>query len=116
MLRTIGLALAGCVAAVTLTPLGLSFWIEIPKSLARIRQYPLDEWLAPRLSEIPLAPFWVLAVVFCGLFVCEPPVARAVGPRDGNSQSARARVAAAGVVGGSQCRSVPDVAAPAGAA
>ena len=67
--RTMGLALAGCVAAVTVTPLGLSFWIEIPRSLARIRQYPLDEWLAPKLTEIPLAPFWVLAAVFCGLLV-----------------------------------------------
>jgi hypothetical protein len=64
-----GIAFAGCVAAVTMTPLGVSFWIEIPRSLARIRQYPLDEWLAPRLAEVPLAPFWVLAVVFCGLLV-----------------------------------------------
>ena len=72
-LKTIGLALAGCVAAVSLTPLGLSFWIEIPKSLARIRQYPLDEWLAPRLSEIPLAPFWVLAVGLLRPVGCEPP-------------------------------------------
>jgi hypothetical protein len=68
-LKTIALALAGCVAAVTLTPLGLSFWTEIPRSLARIRQYPLDEWLAPRLSEIPLAPFWVLAAAFCVLLI-----------------------------------------------
>jgi hypothetical protein len=64
-----GVALVGCIAAATMTPLGAAFWIEIPRSLARIRQYPLDEWLAPRLAEAPLAPFWVLAVVFCGLFL-----------------------------------------------
>ena len=68
-LKIAGLAFAGCVAAVSLTPLGLSFWVEIPRSLARIRQYPLDEWLAPRLSELPLAPFWVLAAVFCVLLI-----------------------------------------------
>ena len=67
--KAIGLSLAGCVAAVTITPLGASFWIEIPRSLARIRQYPLDEWMAPRLTEIPLAPFWLLAAVFCGLLL-----------------------------------------------
>jgi hypothetical protein len=63
----IALVFAGCLAAATMTPLGVSFWIEIPRSLARIRQYPLDEWLAPRLTEIPLAPFWIIAAVFCGL-------------------------------------------------
>jgi hypothetical protein len=68
-LTRIGLAFTGCLAAVTMTPLGVSFWVEIPKSLSRIRQYPLDEWLAPRLTELPLAPFWVIAAVFCGLIV-----------------------------------------------
>jgi len=57
-LKKIGVAFAACLAAVTATPVGVSFWIEIPKSLSRIRQYPLDERLAPRLSEVPLAPFW----------------------------------------------------------
>jgi hypothetical protein len=65
----IGLAFAGCLAAVTMTPLGASFWVEIPKSLSRIRQYPLDEWLAPRLTEVPLAPFWIIAIVFCALLL-----------------------------------------------
>jgi hypothetical protein len=60
---------AGCAAAVTMTPLGVAYWIEIPRSLARIRQYPLDEWLAPRLAEVPLAPFWILAGVFCVLLL-----------------------------------------------
>jgi hypothetical protein len=64
-----GVTLVGCAAAVTMTPLGASFWVEIPKSLARIRQYPLDEWLAPRLIDLPLAPFWVLAAVFCILLL-----------------------------------------------
>lgn len=61
--------LAGCAAAVTMTPLGASFWVEIPKSLARIRQYPLDEWLAPKLTDLPLTPFWALAAVFCVLLL-----------------------------------------------
>jgi hypothetical protein len=65
----IGLAFVGCLAAVTMTPLGASFWIEIPKSLSRIHQYPLDEWHAPSLAEMPLVPFWVIAAAFCGLLV-----------------------------------------------
>ena len=106
-LKIVGLAFAGCVAAVSLTPLGLSFWVEIPRSLARIRQYPLDEWLAPRLSELPLAPFWVLAAVFCVLLIVNRR--SCVHPSDGDSLPARARAAADGAVGGSQRRSVPDV-------
>jgi hypothetical protein len=68
-LKKIGGTFAGCLAAATMTPLGVSFWVEIPKSLARIRQYPLDEWLRPTLGELALAPFWALAVVFVVLLV-----------------------------------------------
>jgi hypothetical protein len=65
----IGLAFVLCLVAVTMTPLGASFWIEIPRSLSRIHQYPLNEWFPPRLSEIPLMPFWVISAVFCGLVI-----------------------------------------------
>jgi hypothetical protein len=57
------LTLAACGAAMTATPLGLSFWIEIPRSLARIRLYPLDEWRRPDLWDVRMLPFWVVAAV-----------------------------------------------------
>jgi hypothetical protein len=57
------LTLAACAAAMTATPLGLSFWIEIPKSLARIHLYPLDEWKRPELYDPRMLPFWIAAAV-----------------------------------------------------
>jgi hypothetical protein len=57
------IVLAACAAAMTITPLGLSFWIEIPKSLARIHLYPLDEWKRPELLEPRMLPFWTAALV-----------------------------------------------------
>jgi hypothetical protein len=78
----IGLAFVGCLVAVTLTPLGASFWIEIPKSLSRIHQYPLNEWQAPTLGEIPLLPFWVIAAVLCGLVMRHWRRLRQVAGRD----------------------------------
>jgi len=59
------LVLVGCLVAATLTPLGISFWTEIPKSLYRINLYPLDEWRRPRLSDATLVPFWIIGLVFC---------------------------------------------------
>jgi len=56
----------GCVVAATATPLGLSFWSEIPKSLMRIRLYPIDEWRPPHMMDVLEALFWVIAIVFCG--------------------------------------------------
>lgn len=53
-----------CAVAMTATPLGLSFWTEIPESLMRISQYTLDEWKRPGLT-IPMLPFWFTAAVFC---------------------------------------------------
>jgi hypothetical protein len=43
--RQPALVFLACMAAATVTPLGLSFWSEIPQSLARIRLYLLDEWV-----------------------------------------------------------------------
>jgi hypothetical protein len=57
---------AACAVAMTVTPLGLSFWIEIPRSLARIRLYPLDEWKRPELWDPPMLPFWIAAATFTG--------------------------------------------------
>jgi hypothetical protein len=59
------LVFIGCAVAMTATPLGLAFWTEIPKSLARIRQYPLDEWQRPRLTDLRVLPFWIIAAMFC---------------------------------------------------
>jgi hypothetical protein len=55
----------GCFLAATATPLGLSFWTEIPKSLMRIRLYPLDEWRSPRIMDIHELTFWIIAIVLC---------------------------------------------------
>jgi hypothetical protein len=60
-------ALCSCAVAATATPLGLSMWTELLKSLARIRLYPLDEWQPPALGDPRLAPFWIIAVVLCML-------------------------------------------------
>ena len=54
-----------CVAVTTLTPLGIGFWSEIPRSLDRIRQYPIEEWRAPGLLEWPMATFWIVAASVC---------------------------------------------------
>jgi hypothetical protein len=62
--RRAALTLLGCVLAVTATPLGLAFWTEIPKSLARIHLYPLDEWRRPRVLDVRVLPFWIIAVAF----------------------------------------------------
>jgi hypothetical protein len=63
--RQPALVFLACMAAATVTPLGLSFWSEIPQSLARIRLYPLDEWLRPRLTDPRIVTFWILAAAFC---------------------------------------------------
>jgi hypothetical protein len=64
MWRQSVLVVLACVLAATATPLGLSFWSEIPKSLARIHLYPLDEWRRPRVMDIRVLPFWILAAAF----------------------------------------------------
>lgn len=68
--RRYALVLAACAAAATLTPLGIAFWTEIPASMARIRQYPIDEWRPPAIAAWPMAPFWIAALaVFAGTAV-----------------------------------------------
>ena len=58
-----------CLLATLATPLGLTFWTEIPKSLNRIRQLGISEWSPPRLTSLPLIPFWIVAIVLVGLVV-----------------------------------------------
>jgi hypothetical protein len=61
--------LLACAAAMTMTPLNVHFWTEIPKSLARINQYTLDEWKRPTFGELVLLPFWGFAAVLVAAFV-----------------------------------------------
>jgi len=58
------LVLLACAAAMTVTPLGMGFWTEIPKSLSRISQYTLDEWRRPEFSEVALLPFWGITAAY----------------------------------------------------
>jgi hypothetical protein len=60
---------AACLLAATATPLGLSFWTEIPKSLLRISLYPLDEWRRPGLLDIRMLSFWTIAAAFAAALV-----------------------------------------------
>ncbi len=58
-----------CLLATFATPLGLTFWTEIPRSLARIRQLGIQEWSPPRLTGLSLIPFWLIAVALVVLVV-----------------------------------------------
>lgn len=61
------LASVCCLLATLATPLGLTFWTEIPRSLARIRQLGIQEWSPPRLTSLALIPFWLIALALVGL-------------------------------------------------
>ena len=76
------LVVLACAVAVTVTPLGFAFWTEIPKSLARINQYTLDEWKRPGLTELPLLPFWLIAITFCAALVRNRGRLRQASPGD----------------------------------
>ena len=64
---------AGCVAATTITPLGLSFWTEIPASVARLHDYRVIEWQSPRFTDLPFLGFWLLALVLVALTIRVKP-------------------------------------------
>ena len=49
-----------CFAATTTTPLGFSFWLEIPESLQRLKAYEVIEWRAPSLTNPADFPFWII--------------------------------------------------------
>jgi hypothetical protein len=56
-----------CVLATSLTPLGWQFWLDMPRSLGRIRQLGIDEWTAPRFASLSLLPFWVTIAALIAL-------------------------------------------------
>lgn len=47
-----------CFVATTLTPLGLSLWLEMPQMMQRIEAYGIQEWRAIGLSTWADAAFW----------------------------------------------------------
>ena len=49
-----------CLLATLLTPLGLTFWEELPASLARLQAYEVQEWQGPTLTNVSVLPFWVV--------------------------------------------------------
>ena len=55
------------VAMTCVTPLGWSFWTDIPASLARVDHGRVTEWHAPELSDPVFAPFWMLSAAFVAL-------------------------------------------------
>ena len=42
-----------------MTPLGWHFWLDMPRSLGRIRQLGIDEWAPPSLTQLAELPFWI---------------------------------------------------------
>ena len=48
------------VGATLVTPLGVTFWIDIARSLLRIRTLGIAEWAPPQLADPALAAFWVM--------------------------------------------------------
>ena len=90
-----------CVLATSLTPLGWQFWLDMPRSLGRIRQLGIDEWAAPRLASLSLLPFWVTIGALTGLTAARgrallrDPIARAGGTDHDLRLRARARSARA---------------------
>ncbi len=58
------LALLGCCLMATLiTPLGWSFYAELPASLARLKAYQVSEWQSPTLANPSLHAFWLAVPV-----------------------------------------------------
>ncbi len=56
-----------CVAMTCITPLGWSFWTDIPASLARVDHGRVTEWHAPQLADPVFAPFWMLTAALVAL-------------------------------------------------
>lgn len=50
--------------AMTLTPLGVHLWTEVPRSLSRINLYTLDEWAPPGLTDPTMIAFWGIAATY----------------------------------------------------
>ena len=55
------LVLLGCCLIATLiTPLGWTFYTELPASLARLQAYQISEWQSPALGNPSLHAFWLV--------------------------------------------------------
>jgi hypothetical protein len=67
--RRLLIVAGGCVMATMLTPLGRSFWAEIPASVARLHEYRVLEWQSPRLTDLYFMPFWWLALALVALAI-----------------------------------------------
>jgi len=67
--RRLLIVLGGCIMATMLTPLGRSFWSEIPASVARLHDYRVLEWQSPKLTDLPFLPFWGLSLALVVLAI-----------------------------------------------
>ena len=47
-----------CLAMTLATPLGFTFWHELPASLSRLQAYEVQEWRGPVLTDLSIMPFW----------------------------------------------------------
>ena len=64
------LAMTGLsIGATLLTPLGVDYWIEIVRSLGRIRELGIAEWAPPRLTDPQLVAFWLMLAALVALAV-----------------------------------------------
>ncbi len=52
--------IAVCLLMTLLTPLGLTFWAELPGSLGRLQAYNIQEWQAPTFINTSVLPFWAV--------------------------------------------------------
>ena len=57
------------IGATLLTPLGVDFWIEILRSLRRIRELGIAEWAPPRPTDPQLVAFWLMLSALVGLAI-----------------------------------------------
>ena len=48
------------IGATLVTPLGLTFWIDIARSLVRIRSLGIQEWAPPQPTDPALVAFWLM--------------------------------------------------------
>ena len=56
-----------CLVATAMTPLGWQFWLDMPRSLGRIRQLGIDEWAPPSPTALVELPFWVSTAALIAL-------------------------------------------------
>lgn len=59
--------LLACLAMTLVTPLSLTFWLELPASLARLQEYQVLEWRQASLTNFTLFPFWLATAALVAL-------------------------------------------------